>query len=74
MEMWTKRKQLVDHWKVKISSGEKKEPNYQEHKELITINGSSKDHEKMRQIFDQHLNINRPVNNTRDTEEYIQNW
>ena len=77
VEQWKcglKEQQLVDHWKVKISSGEKKEPNYQEHKELITINGSSKDHEKMRQIFDQHLNINRPVNNTRDTEEYIQNW
>ena len=57
----SKEKQLIDHWKVQESTAGKKEDNYDvdENLKLIKINFSSKEHEEMRQTFNQHGKQNR---------------
>ena len=65
--------QLIDHWKIKISKGGKKKVDYQEDEKLnlITVNGSSKNHEKMQETFDHHRKENHAWDITNIAEELI---
>ena len=67
--------QLLDQWKVQvIEEEEEREVDYHENRNLniITINGSSKNHEEMRKILSQHKSQNRISHVTRMAEEFIQ--
>ena len=69
-----KGQQLIDQWKVRIITESEEEVDYYEDKKsnLITINGSSKNHEEMRKIFVQRKDQNHAFNVTRIAEELIQ--
>ena len=66
-------KSLIDRWKVQISPGVKKNVNYNvdEEQKLVTINGSSKEHEEMRKKFDHHIEKNHDFNIEQTAEELI---
>ena len=71
---------LIDQWKIQRSIGGIKRGDYQEDKDLklITIDCSSKNHEEMRKMFDQHEKKNDAFNITHiraeelEAEEFIQ--
>ena len=65
--------QLLNQWKVQITE-EEREVDYHENRNLnlITINRSSKNHEEIRKILDQHKNQNRIFDVTRMAEEFVQ--
>ena len=67
--------QLLNQWKVQvIEEEEEREVDYHENRilSIITINGSSKNHEEMRKILSQHESQNRISHVTRMAEEFIQ--
>ena len=68
------RKSLIDRWKVQINAGVKKNVNYDiaEEQKLVTINGSSKEHEEMRRKFDHDIEENHNLNIEQTAEELIQ--
>ena len=70
------RKSLIDRWKVQVNAGVKKNVNYDiaEEQKLVTINGSSKEHEEMRRKFDHHIEENHNLNIEQTAEELIQKW
>ena len=70
------RKSLIDRWKVQINAGVKKNVNYDiaEEQKLVTINGSSKEHEEMRRKFDHDIEENHNLNIEQTAEELIQKW
>ena len=66
--------QLLNQWKVQTMAEEETEVDYHENRtlNLIAINGSSKNHDEMRKILDQHKNQNCIFGVTRIAEEFIQ--
>ena len=66
-------KSLIDRWKVQISPGVNKNVNYNvdEEQKLVTINGSSKEHEEMRKKFDHHIEKHHDFNIEQTAEELI---
>ena len=69
-----KNQQLIHEWKIDIKSLGNMKSNFQIDKNLnvITINCSSKDHEKMRYKFDQYKEDNLGVNFQKKAKELIQ--
>ena len=69
-----KNRQLIDEWKIEIKSVGNMEPNFQIDKNLnvITINCSSKDHQKMHCKFDQYKEDNLGTNFQKKAKELIQ--
>ena len=67
---------LIDRWKVQIKAGVKKNANERVDKEkkLVTINGSSKEHEGMRRKFNQNIEEKHNLNIEQTAEELIHKW
>ena len=74
-ESESEEKQLIDHWKAQESTKGRKIDDYDvnENLRLIQINCSSKKHEKMRKIFNQHGKRNRDLKRklTEEAQEII---
>ena len=69
-----KNEQLIDEWKIEIKAVGNMEPNFKIDKNLnvIMINCSSKDHEKMRFKFDQYKEDNFGANFQEKAKELLQ--
>ena len=69
-------KSLIDRWKVQISAEVEEKENYEiaEEQKLVTINGSSEEHEEMRNKFGHHIEENHNFNIEQTAEELIQKW